>query len=99
MLCFHLRRHKSLVSRLPEGGGNGSGSQNDPSGEVDDEKQEALLAQLEEAFSSDQAGRGDRAKVLETIQVCCLLRACDELVHFAASFRAVRTGDSWRVGW
>lgn len=55
------------MSRLLAGGGNGLG----PSREVEvEEGQEALLAQLEEAFPSDQGGHEDRTKVLETIQVC-----------------------------
>lgn len=57
------------MSRLPVGG-NGLGSPDAPSREGDDEGEEALLAQLEEAFSGDRGGHEDRAKVLETIQVC-----------------------------
>ena len=60
-----------------------SNNDDDPSREVDDEGQDALLAQLEEAFSSDQGGHEDRAKVLETIQVCS--GRCVS-AHSAASF-------------
>lgn len=56
--------------RLPEGGGNGLGAHDDHSREVDDEGGEALLAHLEEAFSSERGDHQDRAKILETIEVC-----------------------------
>ena len=61
------------MSRLQADGGNTNGSTSHDevsSREVDDEGQEALLAQLEEAFSSDQGAHEDRVKTLETIQVC-----------------------------
>lgn len=45
------------------------GFQNDPR-QVDEEREEALLAQLEEAFAGDRGGREDSAGILETIQVC-----------------------------
>eukprot|EP00903_Cladosiphon_okamuranus_P015961 g14743.t1 len=82
--------------RLSEGGENGV----DTAGEGQEEEgQEALLAQLEEAFSSDKGGHEDRTKVLETIQLFLWtrqVRLLEDLLLLTSSLGNYDNGEDCR---